>query len=68
MGIQDRDWYWAERERKEKLHYQPKLLRGSRSAAGEGPRWRPGFGTGVAVVLVVALAFAPSIGRWLSAN
>jgi len=47
MGMEDRDWYWKERQRKERLHYDPKAVRRWRGDASSSvPRsGRPGFGT-----------------------
>jgi len=67
MGLEDRDWYWKERQRKERLHYDPKAFRRWRGdVRASAPRGgRPGFGTVIAVVFVVALVLAPIAGRWL---
>ena len=64
MGVQDRDWYWEDRKRKERLHYNPKSFRGSKSNASAARRGRPGFATLLAIVFVLALACAPTVGRW----
>lgn len=67
MGLEDRDWYWKERQRKERLHYDPKAFRRWRGdASTTAPRsGRPGVGTVIAIVFVVALVLAPTAGRWL---
>jgi hypothetical protein len=66
MGVDDREWYREERRRKERLHYDPKSFRRSRADDGvQPPRGRPGFATFTAIVLVLALAAAPTVGRWL---
>ena len=66
MGVEDRDWYWEERRRKERLHYNPKSFRRSRTdGAAPRRRGRPGFATITVIVLVLALAAAPTVGRWL---
>ncbi len=66
MGVQDRDWYWEERRHKERLHYNPKSFRRSR-IDDDAPRrrGRPSFATITVIVLVLALAAAPTVGRWL---
>ena len=64
MGVEDRDWYWEERRRKEGLYYSPKSFRRSNSDAGAAPRGRPGFWVILAIAFVLALAFAPTVGRW----
>ncbi len=64
MGVEDRDWYWEERRRKERLHYNPKSFRRSNSDTGAAPRGRPGFWVILVVAFVVALALAPTVGRW----
>ena len=66
MGVQDRDWYWQERRRKERLHYNPKAFRSSPSDGVAAPRRkRPSFVAVTAIVFVLALATAPTVGRWL---
>ncbi len=67
MGLEDRDWYWKERQRKERLHYDPKAFRRWRGdVPAPAPRsGSPGSGTVIAVVFVVALVLAPTAGRWL---
>ncbi len=66
MGVQDRDWYWEDRRRKERLHYNPKSFRGSKADAVAARSRRPGFATLLAILFVLALAFAPTVGRWWS--
>jgi len=61
MGVQDREWYWKERLRKEQLHYNPKVFRRpetSDTALGSEPR-RSIVGPLVvmACVVVAALTF-----------
>lgn len=64
MGVQDRDWYWAEKERKEKLYYHPRSFRRARSSQpaegerGPGLRWR------VIVLALAAICAAPFAFRW----
>jgi hypothetical protein len=41
MGVQDRDWYWKDRDRKAGLHYNPKAFRGSWAAWPESARANP---------------------------
>lgn len=66
MGVEDREWYREQRRRRERLHYDPKSFRRSRTDDDAGPRRaRPGFATFTAIALVLALAAAPSVGRWL---
>ena len=67
MGLEDRDWYWKERQRKERLHYDPKVFRRwTGDASTTRPRrGRPGIGTIIAVLFIVALVLAPTAGRWL---
>jgi|SRR5664279_1595975 len=36
MGLHDRDWHWEERSRREKLHYNPKAFRWSKSESVAG--------------------------------
>ncbi len=68
MSLEDRDWYWKERQRKERLHYDPKAFRRWKGdvSASAPQGGRPGFGTIVVVLLVVALMLAPTAGRWLA--
>ena len=69
MGVQDREWYWEERRRKEKLHYNPKFFRRPRSAASAtdhapGPTsstWRR-----AALLFLAIIGIAFFVAQWRS--
>jgi hypothetical protein len=61
MGVQDRQWYWEERLRKEKLYYNPRAFRDRKieqaTAPTETRRSAVGLFVVIACVVVAALAF-----------
>ena len=66
MGLHDRDWYWEERRRKEKLHYNPKAFRWSKSESAAGLPFvrRPGRMLKVVLVCAVVVCLALFVSQW----
>jgi hypothetical protein len=61
MGVQDREWYWEERLRKEKLYYKPRAFRRAATlvpaSGSETPRRIVGPVVVTACVVAAALTF-----------
>ena len=67
MGVQDREWYWEDRRRRENLHYNPKSFRRPRftTTNSESPiKRRPNALSRAVVVAVAAVALAVFVGQW----
>jgi len=67
MGVQDRDWYREELRRKEKLHYNPKAFRRSRSSTtSETSRPRRPLGpvSKILIACIAAICLAVFVSQW----